>query len=764
MFDELDPSVETEAAYPLAAFLDDFGDSLLEAVSDQHPPIYEAPCPRRANVLENLARSPYPEQADCVQALLALLQDQGEKAAILNADMGTGKTIMGISAAAALHEEGVRRTLVLSPPHLVYKWRREILMTVPNAEVWVLNGPDTLVKLFKLQETIRSGVRPAVPAFYILGRVRMRMGFHWRHAVAPVRRHLKVAIPQENAKPKTKWVTQTYAGCSGCGTIVREQMPDGERVPVKFDDYNAASRRFCVHCGDPLWTLQHRDKEAADPRASVVAALKKLPTIGEKTADKLVSIFGHEQLAALLADNVYEFINLMDDDGELVFSDRQAARLERAFGRMEFSFGQGSYQPSEFIKRFLPKGTFGLCLVDEGHEYKAEGSAQAEAMTVLALISTKVILLTGTLMGGYADDLFYLLFRLLPQRMIEDGFTYNARNTLGTAATQFMREHGILKEVIREHESASFKTSRAKSRSSTVKRAPGFGPKGVTRFVLPFTVFLKLTDIGGDILPPYREHYVEVPMAAHQEASYRRLADSLTTELRAALARGDNTLLGLVLSVLLRRPDTGFRAEEVIHPRSRMRIDFAAPDFSADELSPKEEKLVQLCKQEKAKGRRSLVYTIYTGKHDLGPRLKRILQDAGLKVAVLRSSVPTEEREDWIADQVERGIDVLIANPELVKTGLDLLEFPTLVFMQTGYSVFTLMQASRRSWRIGQKEPVDVYFLGYANTAQTECLSLMAEKISVAQSTSGSMPETGLDVLNQSTDSVEIALAKKLAA
>jgi hypothetical protein len=54
--------------------------------------------------------------------------------------------------------------------------------------------------------------------------------------------------------------------------------------------------------------------------------------------------------------------------------------------------------------------------------------------------------------------------------------------------------------------------------------------------------------------------------------------------------------------------------------------------------------------------------------------------------------------------------------------------------------------------------------LGYANTAQTACLALMAEKIAVSQSTSGDMPDTGLDVLNPNGDSVEVALAKRMLA
>ena len=109
----------------------------------------------------------------------------------------------------------------------------------------------------------------------------------------------------------------------------------------------------------------------------------------------------------------------------------------------------------------------------------------------------------------------------------------------------------------------------------------------------------------------------------------------------------------------------------------------------------------------------------------------------------MRSSVETGKREDWIADQVDRVIDVLICNPELVKTGLDLLDFPTIVFMQTGYNVYTMQQAARRSWRIGQTEAVKVIFLGYTGTSQMSCLELMAKKIAVSQSTSGDIPESG---------------------
>ena len=57
------------------------------------------------------------------------------------------------------------------------------------------------------------------------------------------------------------------------------------------------------------------------------------------------------------------------------------------------------------------------------------------------------------------------------------------------------------------------------------------------------------------------------------------------------------------------------------------------------------------------------MYTTYTATRDTTARLKRLLDQQGFKTAVLRSSVDAVKREDWVADQVDRGIDVLITNP-----------------------------------------------------------------------------------------------------
>ncbi len=115
----------------------------------------------------------------------------------------------------------------------------------------------------------------------------------------------------------------------------------------------------------------------------------------------------------------------------------------------------------------------------------------------------------------------------------------------------------------------------------------------------------------------------------------------------------------------------------------------------------------------------------------------QILADAGLQAAVLR--VAPDKREAWVAKQVENSVDVIITHPKKVETGMDLLQFPTIIWMGIEYSVYTVMQASRRSWRIGQEEDVQVYFFNYDDTLQHDAMYLIAAKIAASVRVNGDL-------------------------
>ena len=58
-------------------------------------------------------------------------------------------------------------------------------------------------------------------------------------------------------------------------------------------------------------------------------------------------------------------------------------------------------------------------------------------------------------------------------------------------------------------------------------------------------------------------------------------------------------------------------------------------------------------------------------------------------------------------------------------------------FYETGYNLFTLRQASRRSWRIGQKEACRIVYFYYEGTMQDRAMALMGKKLTAAQALEG---------------------------
>jgi len=111
---------------------------------------------------------------------------------------------------------------------------------------------------------------------------------------------------------------------------------------------------------------------------------------------------------------------------------------------------------------------------------------------------------------------------------------------------------------------------------------------------------------------------------------------------------------------------------------------------------------------------------------------------------------------------VREGADVLICHPRLVQTGLDLVDWPSVVWFEPEYSVYVLRQASQRSWRIGQRQPVEVTYLVYKGTLQADALALVAAKMRSSLMIEGELPEDGLAALEGGEQDVFLSLARRL--
>ena len=238
--------------------------------------------------------------------------------------------------------------------------------------------------------------------------------------------------------------------------------------------------------------------------------------------------------------------------------------------------------------------------------------------------------------------------------------------------------------------------------------------------------------------------------------------EELRLKLAEALKAGSKRLLATYLQTLLAYPEGCTKGETVFDPRSGDVI-VQVPPLSEEKLYPKEKALIDMVAAERLEGRRVLVYATHTGTRDITERMDDILTQHGFRVAVMKAdAVAPERREAWVADKVQQGIDVMICHPRLVQTGLDLIDFPTLIWYETDYSVYVMRQASRRSWRIGQTRPVKVVFMAYRNTLQADALKLVAKKLQSSLAVEGELPEDGLAAYGDDGDDLMMALARKI--
>lgn len=408
---------------------------------------------------------------------------------------------------------------------------------------------------------------------------------------------------------------------------------------------------------------------------------------------------------------------------------------------------------SEYIKKHL-KGYFDFFIADEVHELKGGSTAQGNSFGALASSCGKTIALTGTLVGGYGDDIHYIIGRLSPDALQREGIGYGE-------IAKWMARYGVLERITRSNPEDNV-YSRGKKKSTIVKKKPGISPMVFSNYLMDRCVFLHLADIALD-LPAITEEVVQVEMDEEVEDAYKKLENELLTAVRAALQRGSKALLGTYLNALLSYPDRPFDNDIIRHPDPDRKDSIIAipKELPKENIYNKEEELVKLVTAELATGRRVFIYCQYTNTKDITARLKEILQQNGVKAEILKSSVAPEKREEWVLNKVKEGVKVVIANPKLVETGLDLYDFPTMIFYQTGYSVFTLRQASRRSWRIGQKKDVKIYYLFYRGTMQERALQLMGSKMEASLAIEGKFSEEGLLAMTQGED-MTTAMAKAL--
>ncbi len=636
------------------------------------------------------------------------------KLALLVAECGTGKTKIG-SAALYAYQHSCNRpvtnrkffNVVVCPSHITGKWVEELHETLPNCLAMHVTSMADIDLLHRIYQQEDKSI------FCILSKETARNGYMRRPAVIwnPIKKGFM---------------------CPHCGAIQEMTISDDTgRYTVNADAaffLNESTRNHrCRQCTQPLWCMLNPYDLAPQHNQWI-----RIGTYG----------FIHRKFL----NSAYSLCRSKANKAKI------AAIIENPDGVHPTKGAYARYPLSSYIKRQVR--SVDALIVDELHQYSCE-SAQGQAMAELAGISHKVIGMTATLLNGYAKGIFYLLFRLKPHLMLLDNQSYHGPR-------EFCMQYGVVEqffEVDAKEYNTTTKASRHKVRE---KFLPGISPIVYSRFLLENAVFLSLADMGKEL-----PNYEEIPIACHLSDEVAEVCKTLENEFKSIIRQQPkigNRILSSYMNLLSAYPDQPYGHEPVYNPfvRDKQEALIVPPDIGDSKtVRPKDEAVLKLVEEKIAIGERVIIYTAWT-RLDTREKLCQMLTAKGVSTKILNATVPTVQRKEWVNKRLAEGMQVMITNPALVETGLDLNEFTTLIFYNIAYNLYIFRQATRRSYRINQTAPkIEVYMLYYANTMQQRALRLMASKLSAATVIEGNISDEGLAAMSECED-MTTQLAKEL--
>ena len=392
------------------------------------------------------------------------------------AECGTGKTLMGMLTIHQHAQRSVRkggcngnyRAIVLAPDHLAKKWRDELEETIPGVKVMLFDAAgkgckQLIADMNRLYQQMRGPN----------GRWRKPQGAEW----------YIVGRDQSKLAPARSGLGNKRKAFSGC--VV--DAGSSRRFFVELEDENGTKKRViarrwvCPSCGKPIV-----DKNGAPinvPKSTKLMTCdgkfgREIPELDRKECglDRSPS---RKQLAQIPAGRIIE------EKG------KRWRVCECKEPLWQFTAKPKRWPPAVFIAKKMPNA-FRYLIVDELHEHKSDSSGQATACGKLISSTRYCLGMTGTLIGGYADHLFPLLFRMSAERLRDEGFEW-------AKALAFTERYGRIERIVTTKESAGELTLTTSNRSMRRDRSgrserrrsvPGVMPALFGRHLMDKAIFL----------------------------------------------------------------------------------------------------------------------------------------------------------------------------------------------------------------------------------------------------------------------------------
>lgn len=362
---------------------------------------------------------------------------------------------------------------------------------------------------------------------------------------------------------------------------------------------------------------------------------------------------------------------------------------------------------------------FDSLIWDEFHNERSISSCTGTTFGNFLNMSKSKILLSGTMTNGNISSLFPLLMRLIPRTMLKDGYGMKDMD-------KFINAYGSLKAVATISDDTQRWSTRTMFKDSDYREIAGISPVVYTKYLSNICISATMDDLGIDMVD-----YKEYPIAVEMEDDLKRNINRIESELKSNSAYCFEMYNNSILRHYINNP-FGWSSLDVMNNKKEMvTIDF--PNLNKNITLKKEEQLLSLVKEKLFQQRKCLVYTDFTGGNSkyqegdmISERLQKLFIANGVNAKILKASVKPSERMEYINKNSD--VEVWITNPTLVKEGLDLIEFPTIIFYTFDYEPLKIQQAARRAWRSTQIMNCETYYFYYTDSVEEKVIKSVTLK------------------------------------
>jgi hypothetical protein len=306
-------------------------------------------------MIAKLLRKPYPAQTLAIMGLVRRLQQA--RAGAVMAECGTGKTLISLGAVQTHAESRHFTAIAMVPPQLVEKWCREAMLTLPRLWVFIIDG---------LRTSTKSN------SYHGVNEVKLRNKRIVREGLRTSLTELRLRKTSPSARKRWDSI------CSSPALFVVGR----DRAKLEY-----------------FWRHAYQIAKSGRYQGCAVNPDSGSPVyLGNEGARLLAMDFKKVKLSEMLGQG--EEANYARRPLYSAFWQADGKKIQR-------------FAPVDFIGRYM-NGFFDYAIADEVHELKGGDTAQGNALGTVATAARYIAVLTGTLLGGYADELFNILFRTYP--------------------------------------------------------------------------------------------------------------------------------------------------------------------------------------------------------------------------------------------------------------------------------------------------------------------------------------------------------------